>query len=63
MLFSAQTLMGDLSMSNAPTHTWKWQPTIDYHEEGRPLQFLDTPATPATVPLFVYHARFHNKSL
>ena len=44
-------------------YMWRLQPVIDFHEEGRPLQFLDTPATPATVPLFVYHARFHNKSL
>ena len=42
---------------------WRLQPVIDLHEEGRSLQFNDTPAAAATVPLFVYHARFHNKSL
>lgn len=44
MHFSALTLRGNLSLSNADRITWTWQPTIDFHEEGRPLQFNDTPA-------------------
>lgn len=39
------------------------QPLYDSKPEGYPLPLEDAPAVAGSVPLFVYHARFHNKSL
>ena len=64
MWLTAPSMSGGITASvRGDRYMWRLQPVIDFHEEGRPLQFNDTPASAAAVPLFTYHARFHNKSL
>lgn len=43
MHFTAPSMRSYVDCSNATYWQQRWQPTTDYHEEGRTLQFLDTP--------------------
>lgn len=45
MWLTAPSMSGGMSASvRGDRYMWRLQPVIDFHEEGRPLQFNDTPA-------------------